>query len=79
MRGVPSASRAAIRVTAPQARPSQLWAENRRPASVPAMAGEGALANSSGTAMKPMALRLPHQRAAASTGSRAFQVIPGIS
>ena len=43
---------------------TQPWAANRRAAMVPAMDGVGRCANSIGTAMKPMTVRLPSQRAA---------------
>ena len=49
--------------------------ENRRAAVWPASAALGNTRNSMGTARKPIALRLPHHRAAAKTGQRDFMVM----
>ncbi|KGH18438.1 hypothetical protein P608_02830 [Comamonas thiooxydans] len=48
----------------------QVCAANSLAAMKPARAGVGRWANSMGTATKPMALRLPHHRAAKKTGKR---------
>ena len=49
---------------------TQVCAANSLAAIKPAIAGEGRLANSMGTATKPMALKLPHHRAAKKKGRR---------
>src|SRR2546427_736314 len=61
--------------TAAQAMDTQVCAANSLAAIKPATAGVGNWANSMGTAMKPMADRLPHHRAAASRGTRSYRLL----
>ena len=59
-----------INSSAPQPSDTHDCAVNNLAATGPAMAGDGRLANSVGTAMKPMPVRQPHQRAAARVAAR---------
>lgn len=58
----------------PHATDSQVCAVNSLAAMLPARAGVGRNLNSSGTAMKPIAVRLPHHRALAKVTMRAFSM-----
>ena len=57
-----------------QATDTQVCAANSRAAIPPASAGLGKCANNKGTTRNPIVVKLPHHRAATSTGKRSVMV-----